>query len=137
MWSTIGTAFLGFVGGIAGGFLTWIVTNFLGTPVVDFRTLSEQVQEELIHTGNVGPLTAHRSEYDKAQEPLRRLGARMQSAKDTAEWPLRWYVRFRGYDLQKASSNLIGLSNALAQTDNSRVVHRDRIQVALKLPPLR
>ena len=58
----------------------------------------------------------------------------MQATNVSAQQPLLWLLLKCGYDLTKAGSNLIGLSNSLALTDDSRALHIDRIQEALRLP---
>jgi hypothetical protein len=124
MWSAFWPVFLGVVG--------WFVASFFGRPYLDFLSLRSQVQEEIIFTGNVGPMTAHSTaDYEKAVGSLRRLGAKMQ-AMDVSAQPPRWFLSLLGFDLAKAGRNLIGLSNAL--TDDGRVLHVDKIEVALNLP---
>jgi hypothetical protein len=126
MWSAIGAVLLGIAG--------WIVVSFFGKPFLDFLSLRSQAHEEIIFTGNAGPMNADAPSYEKAVESLRRLGAKVQATNVSAQQPLRWFLSMRGYDLAEAGGNLIGLSNSLALTDGSRAIHVDRIQVALKLP---
>jgi hypothetical protein len=58
MWSAIGAAFLGVIG--------WMVTSFFGKPFLDFLTLRSRVHEEIIFTGNAGPMTVGTPLYDQA-----------------------------------------------------------------------
>ena len=128
MWSAIWPVLVTFALGGAG----WFVASFFGKPFLDFLSLRSRVHEEIILTGNVGPMTAHHTAaYEKAVESLRRLGAKMQ-AMDVSAQPPRWFLSLLGFDLATAGRNLIGLSNAL--TDDGRVLHVDKIEVALKLP---
>jgi hypothetical protein len=135
MWSEIGavlgTAVLGFAGGVA----SWFATSFLGKSFLDFLALRGKVHEEMIFTGNIGPMVAHDKERcDEAADSLRRLGARrMRKLNVSAMWPLRWFFSFRKYDLATAGDNLIGLSNALTTNYDDRVPHITRIEIALKL----
>jgi hypothetical protein len=92
MLSAIWTTLLG----VVGGFLAWLVTNFLGEPVRDFLTLRTRVQREITFTGNVGPMTKHLPEYDKAIEALCCLGAEIKVTKITAQWPLRLFAWLYG-----------------------------------------
>jgi hypothetical protein len=137
MWSAIFAVLFGIVG--------WFVASFFARPFLDFLTLRSQVHEEIIFTDNVGPMSAHTADYDKAVDSLRRLGAKMQAMDASvriplaqawllslAQAPLRWFLSRLGFDLAKAGDNLIGLSNAL--TAVGRPLHVDRIEVALKLP---
>jgi hypothetical protein len=104
MWSAIASFLLGVVG--------WLGVSFVGKPLLDFLNLRSQVHEEIIFTGNIGPMTADTSVYDKAQNSLRRLGAKVHATNDVTAWlplrwhatnviaslPLRWYLSKTGYE---------------------------------------
>ena len=75
MCSTIASFLLG-VGGAAGG---WIVLSFFAKPLLDFLSLRSQVHEEIIFTGNIGPMAEGTADYLKAVESQRRLGAKVQA----------------------------------------------------------
>lgn len=131
MCSTIVPFLLG-VGG-------WLLTGFFGKPLLDFINLRSLVHEEIIFTGNIGGKVEGEVKYDeaardKAANSLRRLAAKVLAAEASAWFPLRWCLSRWGYDLVKAGSGLIGLSNSLISNDGSRGVHRHSIQDALKLP---
>jgi hypothetical protein len=115
------------------GFVGWIAASFFGKPLIDFLTLRSEVHEEIIFTGNANPMTVGTTIYTKAQEALRRLGARVQATDVTAPRLLRWFLSKWGYDLTTAGRDLIGLSNSLNLPE--RHLHVDRIERALKLPP--
>lgn len=97
------------------GIVGWFAVGFFGKPLLDFLNLRSQVHEEIIFT------------CDKAQESLRRLGAKVHATNDVTTWlplpwhatnviaslPLRWYLSKTGYDLVKAGGGLIGLSNSM------------------------
>jgi hypothetical protein len=135
MWSAIASFLLGVLG--------WIVISFFGKPLLDFLNLKSQVHEEIIFTGNIDPMVEHTANYDKAVESLRRLGARVQAMNANVSvsslpfvfLPLGWFLSMQGYDLARAGSGLIGLSNSLAVTDGSRAHQIGLIQAALRLPP--
>jgi hypothetical protein len=116
MWSAIVSFLLG-VGG-------WLLTGFFGKPLLDFQNLRSQVHEEIIFTGNVGPMAAGTSAYDKAEDSLRRLGAKVHATNVTASLPLRWYLSKAGYDLVKAGGGLIGLCNSLADNPSDLLSRR-------------
>jgi hypothetical protein len=128
MWSAIASFLLGVVG--------WLGVSFVGKPLLDFLNLRSQVHEEIIFTGNVGPMAAGTSAYDKAEDSLRRLGAKVHATNVTASLPLRWYLSKAGYDLVKAGGGLFGLCNSLADnpSDLFRAGHTNSIQVGLNLP---
>lgn len=91
------------------------------------------MHEEIVFTGNTGPMTTGTPNHDKAIESLRRLGARVQATNVSAQPLLRWFLSKRGYDLVVAGRALIGLSNSLEIIDGrSRCINR--IQAALRLP---
>jgi len=81
-------------------------------------------------------MVAGMSNYDKAGDSLRRLGAKVHATNITASCLLRWCISKAGYDLVKAGGGLIGLSNSLADnpTDAFRAIHTNSIQVVMKLP---
>jgi hypothetical protein len=133
MESFMCSAIVSFLLGVVG----WIVTSFFGKPLLDFLKLRSQVHEEIIFTGNIGPMVEHTANYDKAFESLRRLGARMQATNVSLSSlpfvPLRWFLSKQGCDLRKAGRSLIGLSNSLVEGDCA--AETSLIRAALKLPP--
>lgn len=118
----------------AAGGAGWLATSFFAKPFLDFLRLRGRVHEEIIFTANIGAMVVHTTDYDKAVDALRRLGAKVQAMNVTDSRALRMFLRVRGYDLAKAGGGLIGLSNSLAKDDGSRALHRNSIQVGLKLP---
>jgi hypothetical protein len=72
-----------------------VVVGFFAKPLLDFLNLRSQVHEEVIFTGNIGPMVAGTPVYDKAVDSLRRLGAKVQATNITASGPIRWYLSFR------------------------------------------
>lgn len=126
MWPAIASFLLGIVG--------WFAASFFAKPLLDFLTLRSEIHEEIIFTGNVGPMVAGTTAYDRAAESLRRLGAKLQAANVAASLPLRWFLAKSGYDLGKAGRGLIGLSNSLANADGSRALQVNSVQMGLRLP---
>jgi hypothetical protein len=126
MWSAIASVLLGVAG--------WFAASFFAKPLLDFLNLRSQVHEEIIFSGNVGTMVANTPIYEKAVDSLRRLGAKVQAVNVTASPPLDWFLSRAGYNLGKAGSSLIGLSNSLANPDGSRALHINFIQVGLRLP---
>jgi hypothetical protein len=131
MWSAIASFLLGVVG--------WFFTGYLGKPWLDFMSLRSQVHQEIVFTRNIGgkaegEVNYDKAAHDKAVESLRRLAAKVLATEAIAWRPLRWWFFVRGYNLVKAGSDLIGLSNSLTSNDGSRGDHRRSIQVCLRLP---
>jgi hypothetical protein len=98
MWCAIGSFLLGGIG--------WFATSFFAKPYLDFWNLRGQVHEEIIFTGNIGHMVAGTSDYDKAVDSLRRLGAKVQATNITALPLLRRCLSNAGYDLVKAGGGL-------------------------------
>jgi hypothetical protein len=88
IWAAIASFLLGAVG--------WFVTNFFGRPFLDFLNVRSRVHEEVIFTGNIGPMVAHKPDYERAVESLRRLGAEVQATNIAAVPPLRWLFSICG-----------------------------------------
>jgi hypothetical protein len=125
------SAIVSFLLGVVG----WLGVSFFGKPLLDFLNLRSQVHEEIIFTANIGRMAAG-TVCDKAQESLRRLGAKLNAGNATASYLLRRYLSKAGYDLVKAGDGLIGLSNSLADdpSDFPRARCTNSIQVGLNLP---
>jgi hypothetical protein len=132
-------AIVSFLLGVVG----WFAAGLVGKPWLDFLNLRSQVHEEIIFTGNIGPGPGYdKAAYDKAQESLRRLAAKMNSTNATAATNitalrlLRWYLSRNGYDLAKAADGLMGLCNSLADdpSDFLRARYTNSIQMGLNLP---
>jgi hypothetical protein len=99
MWSAI-ASFLGVVVSFLLGVGGWIAISFFGKSFLDFLNLRSQVHEEIIFTGNIGPMVEHTADHDKAVESLRRLGARVRAMNANVSVsslpfvyvPLRWFL---------------------------------------------
>ena len=117
--------------GIAG----WFVASFFAKPLLNFLNLRNKVHEEMIlHTANIDTMTPPGLAYVEAVVSLRRLGAKVQAVNSTASGLLRWFLFIRGYDLPEAGHGLIGLSNSLHREDRFLAIHKNSIQMGLKLP---
>jgi hypothetical protein len=119
----------GMIGGVLLLALAWIANNFVVKPYLDFRNLKSQVRQELIFTANVGPMSRGTADYSNAVDSLRRLGTQVQVH------PLGWYLRVCGYDLPKAGTGLVALSNSLSAYDDARTRHKNSVLTGLRLPP--
>jgi hypothetical protein len=75
---------------------SWMVSGgLLREAVARFSEPKKPSAEEVIFTGNIGPMVAGTPVYDKAVDSLRRLGAKVQATNITASGPIRWYLSFR------------------------------------------
>jgi hypothetical protein len=82
------------IGSFLLGIVGWFAVGFFGKPLLDFLNLRSEVHEEIIFTGNIGPGPGYdKSACDKAQESLRRLGAKVHATNGVTTWlPLPWHA---------------------------------------------
>jgi hypothetical protein len=131
LWPALGTAAAGFVGGVAA----WFATNFWGRPLARFYELRQQAQETILFHANIGPHLTDAERLPKASDELRRIAAQLGGVSATSPPFILWLLRRRGYDLEAATENLIGLSNTLTEPyGTNRPGHREMTQRALRLP---
>jgi hypothetical protein len=74
--------------------------------------------------------------FDRLQEAenqYRDLASQVRAFADTQS-PTCIVLRWFGFDLRKASSGLIGLSNTLNTYGKGRAFHKETINIALKFP---
>ncbi len=118
------------------GIIGWFLAGFFAKPLLNFLALRRKVHEEMIlHLSNIDTMTRPLGlAYVEAVVSLRRLGAKVQAINDSASGLLRCFLSIRGYDLPGAGRGLIGLSNSLNRGDRLLAIHRNAIQMALKLP---
>jgi len=133
--------------GIIGGVLSWFATNFVGNPIARFYKLKDEVQSSLIFYSNVGPVyeKANPKEHHdwekwlEAESTYRRLASELRVL--ALNYPkINHFLTLRGYQLERASAQLIGLSNSIGQPDAMRrgmvASFRDNVERSLKLFPL-
>jgi hypothetical protein len=131
LWPAIGTAAAGFLGGVAA----WFATNFWGRPLARFYELRQQTQETILFHANIGPHLADAERLPRASDELRRIAAQLGGIAATSPPLILWLLRRRGYDLEAATENLIGLSNTLTEPyGTNHSAHREMTQRALRLP---
>ena len=120
------------VSGVAG-VLAWIVTNFFAEPLLEFRKLRKAVHESLFFNANVGSISKGES-IDVASVDLRRYAAALNAFWVTAPNVVKAYLARCGYNVEGASSNLVGFSNSIHLEEGTRAIHRYRIEKGLRLP---
>jgi hypothetical protein len=125
MWSSIAAIVLGVVG--------WLGTSLFGQPLVNFWTLRARVHEEIIYVANITGADQDGDRYHKSVEMLRRLAAQVSATDVSAFGPLKWFLKWRGYNSERAASGLIGLSNELG-AKGEKAIHKDSVEVGLRLP---
>jgi hypothetical protein len=143
---------IGNFGTIGVAFIGWIVFNAIGKPLLTFFDLRTEIRRTMILYDNVRarwmPAGEHTrvlaaSEVDRtpdnferlqeAENQHRDLGSQVRAFADTQS-PTCIVLRWFGFDVRKASSGLIGLSNAINTYGKARAFHKDTINEAMKFP---
>jgi hypothetical protein len=138
-------------GPIAAALVSWIVFNSVGRPLLRFFDLRTEVRRTMILYDNVRARWQQRgeahvavvSEQDptpdnferlaQAENQYRDLASQVRAFADTQS-PTCVVLRWLGFDVRKASSGLIGLSNTINTYGKTRAYQKQTIIEALKLP---
>jgi hypothetical protein len=136
------------LGTIAIALLSWIVFNTIGQPLLRFFDLRTEIRRVMVLYDNV---TARRRDagalavadgdmtpdnFDRLQEAEnqhRDMASQVRAFADTQS-PTCVVLRWFGFDLRKASSGLLGLSNTLNTYGKGRASHKESINAAMKFP---
>jgi hypothetical protein len=138
------------IGTIAIALFGWIVFNAIGKPLLRFFDLRTEVRRTMILYDNVtarwrqvGDATIAVAGEDmtpdnferlqEAENQYRDLASQVRAFADTQS-PTCLGLRWLGFDLRKASSGLIGLSNTLNTYGKGRAFHKEAINAAMKFP---
>jgi hypothetical protein len=136
------------IGPIAVAFFSWIVFNAIGKPLLRFFDLRTEVRRVMVLYDNVsarwreaGTLAVAVDDmtpdnFDRLQEAenqYRDLASQVRAFADTQS-PTCIVLRWLGFDLRKASSGLIGLSNTVNTYGKSRAFHKEAINTAMQFP---
>jgi hypothetical protein len=136
------------LGPIAVALFSWIVFNTIGKPLLRFFDLRTEVRRVMILYDNararwreadtvaatVNDTTP--DNFDRLQEAenqYRDLASQIRAFADT-QAPTCLVLRWFGFNLRKASSGLIGLSNTLNTYGKGRAFHKEEINAAMKFP---
>jgi hypothetical protein len=125
------------LGPIAAALISWIVFNTIGKPLLRFFDLRTEVRRTMILYDNVrarwwehdNNRVLATSDEDMTPDNFERL----QEADDTQS-PTCTVLRWFGFDVRKASSGLIGLSNTINTYGKTRAFQKQTINEALKFP---
>jgi hypothetical protein len=138
------------LGPIAVALFSWIVFNTIGKPLLKFFDLRTEVRRAMILYDNVrarwrdagdvavtvavDDLTPDNIErLEEAENQYRDLASQVRAFADTQS-PTCIVLRWFGFDLRKASSGLMGLSNTLNTYGKGRAFHKETINAAMKFP---
>jgi hypothetical protein len=136
------------LGTIAIAFLSWIVFNTIGQPLLRFFDLRTEIRRVVVLYDNV---TTRRRDaaalavavddmtpdnfgrLQEAENQYRHLASQVRAFADTQS-PTCIVLRWFGFDLRKASSGLLGLSNTINTYGKGRAFHKESINTAMKFP---
>ena len=138
------------LGTVAVALISWIAFNTLGKPLLRFFDLRTEVRRTMILYDNVrarwrevdqvlapvGDQDATPDNFERLQEAenqYRDLASQVRAFADTQS-PTCTVLRWFRFDLRKASSGLIGLSNTINNHGKTRAFHKQAISAALKFP---
>ena len=139
------------LGPIAAALISWIVFNTIGKPLLRFFDLRTEVRRTMILYDNVRARWRERDNdrvlalgdeemtpdnlerLQEAENQYRDLASQVRAFADTQS-PTCAILRWIGFDMRKASSGLIGLSNALNTYGKTRAFQKQTINEALKFP---
>jgi hypothetical protein len=131
MWGFIQDPILPLMGTFAVGAFGWWVAHWIAGPIVAFERTRRDVREALYLYWHAAK-DWHPDKVDQAEDELRRTAARIEAASVTSSGLVRWYFKWRRWDLAEARSALHGLSNVMGTSRDERTVLRHRIEVALR-----
>jgi hypothetical protein len=136
-------------GPIAVALVSWIVFNTIGKPLLRFFDLRTEVRRTMILYDNViarwreadrlavasgdGMTPDNFERLQEAENQFRDMGSQIRAFADTQS-PTCILLRWLGFNVRKASSGLIGLSNTVNTYGKTRAFHKQAINEALKFP---
>jgi hypothetical protein len=137
------------LGPIALTLISWIVFNTIGKPLLRFFDLRTEVRRTMILYDNVrarwsshvrisalGDEDMTPDNFERLQEAenqYRDMASQVRAFADTQS-PTCTILRWLGFDVRKASSGLIGLSNTINTYGKTRAFQKQTINEALKFP---
>ena len=139
------------LGPIAAALISWIVFNTIGKPLLRFFDLRTEVRRTMILYDNVRARWRERhnvrvsalgdeemtpdnfERFQEAENQYRDLASQVRAFADTQS-PTCAVLRWFGFDVRKASSGLIGLSNTINTYGKARAFQKQTINEALKFP---
>ena len=139
------------LGPVAVALISWIVFNTIGKPLLKFFDLRTEVRRTMILYDNVRARWRERNnvrvsavgDEDMTPDNFERLQEAENQYRDLAsqgrafavtQAPTCTILRWFGFDVRKASSGLIGLSNTINTYGKTRAVQKQTINQALRFP---
>jgi len=131
VWRIVLTASITVAGGVIVYFLGHLFVALFVEPIHRLRTLIGEIADSLVFYANVysNPGYGQKEEMDKASEILRRQASQLRARAHSIPWYSLWslmkLVRKRA-ETEKASGELIGLSNSIHRSEPNLGVENHR-----------
>jgi len=117
-----------------GAVLVWVITNWVGKPIVDVRDKCIKALQAAEQNAHVG-FPASKERIIEAREALNEAASALRSISRGHGWPVRLYCRFAGYDQEAAANQLVSLHNMTGEfvgDDKARQTALDAIYILLQ-----
>lgn len=123
-----------FFGAVAG----WFGTHFLTRPLLKVYEYREKAHQLVFFAANIGEteLKGDPQQFQDVSVELRRLAAQIAASSASMPPYCKPVLACFQINLPAASRGLISFSNSLTTGDGSKLVHRQAIEKALRLPPV-
>jgi hypothetical protein len=122
------------LGSIIGGGLGWVITYWIGKPIIDVRDRRIKALHAAEQNAHVGHGT-RKERVTEARAALNEASSGLRSISRGYGWPVRLYCRLARYDLEAAADWLIDLHNRTGELiwdDARRQIALDAIYVLLR-----
>jgi hypothetical protein len=123
--------------GLLFGAVGWMVTSYFVKPVERVEEQRRKAHEEVVFHSNLGEESSEGAVM-AAVSALRRAAVALIASAESAPRLVHWYIRWQGWNLNEAGRQLLTMSNQFGKNvePNLKIVARDNLARALRLPPL-
>jgi hypothetical protein len=125
---------IGILLGSIGTGLVWVITTWIGKPIVDVRDKRIKALHAAEQNAHVG-YGASIERIKEARTALNEAASGLRSVSRGYGWPVRLYCRLARYDLEGAANWLIDLHNGagdISYLDERRQIVLDAIHIFLR-----
>ena len=123
--------------GIAAGAFSYWFTTFSMQPILRFLKIRNQILVDFVYFAQVIKADGLNEEMQELHRQRilanRKASAELRAAVLDLPFWYRFYLKFRGYNPEKAAKHLIGFSNTYDYEESHKL--EDAIRSALRLPP--
>jgi hypothetical protein len=117
-WIGILLGLLGLIGGVLG----WVITNWVGKPILDVRDKRLKALQAVEQNAHIG-FPASQERIREARAALNEAAGGLRSISRGHGLPVRLFCRFAGYDLEAAANCLIRLHNVTGEFCHETIKH--------------